>query len=258
MRLILIGYLFCSFLFAAEVIRVGSDPHFIAASQDLTRQWQVKDRVCVVQNGKEIDCGAVVKSKEKFFIIKLKEGNSLIGRGDKVVIDTRSQKAAALIQPEVTTSTSLSDSMPFHMLSLSGSLGLGFFYPSIHFQRIIDPQVAMGLMPSYLNINTSAKSLSSISLLVTGNYYPDSFFKGIWIQAGAGVAFMSTKSGTMEQQSASFEALATLGYHFQTEMGLVLGIAGGLHYLHDPSFSGLTLNGVGFKPLAILDVGVNF
>lgn len=258
MRLLLIGCFVCSLLFASEVIRVGSDPHFIAASQDLTRQWQVKDRVCVIRNAKEIDCGSVVKAKEKFFIIKLREGISSIVRGDKVVLDTHSQKAPTLIQPEVTTSTSLIDTMPFHMLSLSGSLGLGFFYPSIHFQRIIDPQVAMGLMPSYLNMNTSAKSLSSISILVTGNYYPDDFFKGIWIQTGAGVAFMSTKSGTLEQQSASLQALATLGYHLKTEMGFMLGIAGGIHYLHDPGFSGLTLNGVGFKPLLILDVGVNF
>lgn len=258
MRLVLIGLFFCAGLFAAEVIRVGTDPHLIAASQDVTRQWQVKDRVCVVQNGKEIDCGTVVKAKEKFFIVKLKDGNSSIGRGDKVIPDVRSQKAAALIQPEVMASTVLTDSLPFHLLSLSGSLGLGFFYPSIHFQRIVDPQIAIGVMPSYLSIKTSQKTLSSVSLLITGNYYPDEFFKGVWVQAGAGVAFMSTKNGTLEQQSASLEVLATLGYRLKTEMGLILGVAGGIQYLHDPNFSGLTLNGVGFKPLVILDAGVNF
>ena len=36
-------------LFAAEVIRVGSNPKIIAISQEITRLWKVSDRVCILQ-----------------------------------------------------------------------------------------------------------------------------------------------------------------------------------------------------------------
>ncbi len=258
MRRWLLILLLSNILIGAEVLRVGSDLRLIAVTHDLTRRWQVNDRVCVVQESKELDCGVVIKSKEKFSIVKLKEGSSQIARGNKVVSDVRSQKPVALLSSEPVPTTLLVEPLTFHLLSVGGSIGPKFFYPSLHFQRIIDPQIAVGIMPSYLNINASTKTLSSISVLLTGNYYPSEFFKELWIQGAMGLAFMSTSSGTIEQQSASFQALATVGYRLKTELKIVLGIAGGFQYLNDPKFSGLTLNGVGFKPVLVLDAGVNF
>jgi len=246
-------------LTAAEVLRVASDARTVAISHDITRKWQVNDRVCVLQNEQELDCGIVVKSKDNFSIVKLKIGSSQIARGDRVVSDTRVQKPAALIHPETLQTSNLGDNnSPFHLLSVGGSLGPGFLYPSLHFQRLVEPEISVGIMPSYLNIKSSNKTLSSISVLLTGNYYPKEFFKELFIQLALGLAFMSTSTGTVEQQQASFQSLLTAGYRVSTKFGIVLGFAAGIQYLQDPKFSGLNLNGVGLKPVIVLDAGVHF
>lgn len=258
MRLLFITFLFSQSLIGAEVLRVGSNLRLIAISQDTLRQWKVNDRVCVLQNGKPIDCGTVIKSKENYSLVRLKEGSSLISRGDKVVFDVATKKPVVLFQADPITPLSLVPPSPFHLLSIGGSIGPGFFYPSLHFQRIIDPQIALGVMPGYLNITASPKTVSSISLLFTGNFYPSEFFKGLWIQGAIGFAFISSRNGTVEQQATSLEALATVGYQTKLEIGIVVGIAAGVQYLTDPEFTGITLNGVGVKPIVIFNVGVNF
>ena len=258
MKWVVFILLFSQWLFAAEVIRVGSDSRLIGISHDLTRRWQKNDRVCVVQDGKEVVCGTVIKAKEKFCIVKLKEANNSIGRGDKVVSDTRPQKSTALISSPISSPLSLVESPPFHLVSMGGTLGPGVVYPYIHFQRIIDPRFAIGVLPSYLNIKSDTKSLSSIAVMITGNFYPDEFYKGLWIKGGLGLSFMSTNSGAIEQQASSIQALLTGGYRFKLDSGFNFGLGGGFQYLQDPEFSGLKLNGVGFKPIVLFDVGVNF
>jgi len=258
MKLLLLILLTSHLLLGAEVLRVSNNLTMIAITHDLTRRWQVKDRVCVLQNNKEIDCGVVVKTKENFSIVKLKTGSSIIARGDKVILEARYQKPAELIQPESLQNNPITESSSFHLLSTGGSLGPGIFYPYLHLQRIVDPEFAIGVMPSYLNITTSSKKLSSISVLLTVAYFPEKFFKGFFAEVAAGLAFMSTSSGTLEQQAASFQSLVTGGYRIKTDFGVAFGGALGVQYLHDPEFSGLTLKGVGVKPIVVLDVGVNF
>lgn len=258
MKLWFLTLTLANLLWGAEVLRVSSNLRMVAISHDITRRWQVQDRVCVLQNNKEIDCGVVVKTKENFSIVKLKTGSSQIARGDKVISDVKYQKPAELIQPENFQNNPLSDSSSFHLLSVGGSLGPGIFYPYLHFQRIIDPEFAVGVMPSYLNITTSSKKLSSISVMLTAAYFPQKFFKDFFAQGAAGLSFMTTSSGTLEQQATSLHALILGGYKIKTDFGLVFGGAAGLQYLNDPEFSGLTLKGVGFKPIIVFDIGVNF
>ena len=100
MRLLFITFLFSQSLLGAEVLRVGSNLRLIAISQDTLRQWKVNDRVCVLQNGKPIDCGTVIKSKENFSLVRLKEGSSLISRGDRVVFDVAIKKPVVLFQAD--------------------------------------------------------------------------------------------------------------------------------------------------------------
>lgn len=251
--------LLCSWsLFGAEVLKVSSNAKLLAVSHDLTRRWQVNDKLCVMKNDKPEVCGTVIKVKEKFCILKLKKENNLIARGDKVVFEVSEKKAVILVQPEVVSSVPAVLSDPFHLLSIGGAVGLQIIYPSLHFQRIIEPVFSLGFMPSYLNIQSSTKTLTSVSLLATFNFYPKEFFKEFWIMAAGGIAIMSTVSGGVEQQAAPFQSLLTIGYRFKLNQQFVIGVAGGVQYLKDPKFVGLDLNGTGFQPLGLADFGVNF
>jgi hypothetical protein len=251
--------LLCSWsLFGAEVLKVSSNAKLLAVSHDLTRRWQLNDKLCVIKNGKSEVCGTVIKVKENFSILKLKKENTLIARGDKVVFEVPEKKAVILVQPEIISDTSAVPSDPFHLLTIGGAVGLRIAYPSLHFQRIIEPNFSFGFMPSYLNIQSSSKTLTSVSLLATFNFYPKEFFKGFWVMAAGGVAIMSTASGNTEQQAAPFQAVLTIGYRFKLNQQLIIGVAGGVQYLKDPKFLNLAVNGTGFQPLVLADFGVNF
>jgi hypothetical protein len=258
MKFILFFIFFTEFLLGAEVLRVSSNSQMIAITQEVNRPWQINDRICVIQNGSKVDCGVVIKTKEKYSIVKLKNGSSLIGRGDQVILENRQNKPSLLISAEPLPVESNSEKTPFHLLSLGGTLGPGVFYPDLHFQRIIEPELAVGFMPAYINITSSAQTLSSVSLLATANYYPKEFYRKWWIHGAMGLAFMSTQTGTVQQQSAAFQALLAGGYRFKLDVGINVGVAVGFQYIHDPNFVGLTLNGVGLKPVILLDAGVNF
>ena len=258
MKLIFLISLVSGVVWGAEVIKVGSDSRMVAVSHDVTRRWQLNDKLCVVKDGKEFACGNVIRVKENFCILRLKEGSESIARGDKVIASTPIKKPAILVEPEIVTSSLPITKEPFHLLTLSGTVGLSFLYPSLHFQRIVEPEFALGVMPSYLNINSSTKSLNSISILLTGNFYPKGFFKELWIMVAGGLAFMSSSTGSIEKQSTELQVLLTGGYRFKLDIGVVVGLAAGFQYLGDPEFSSLNLKGTGFKPLVLVDFGVNF
>lgn len=70
--------LLCSWsLFGAEVLKVSSNAKLLAVSHDLTRRWQVNDKLCVMKNDKPEVCGTVIKVKENFCILKLKKETNL-------------------------------------------------------------------------------------------------------------------------------------------------------------------------------------
>lgn len=263
-RLIFI-LLFSTTAFSAEVLRVGSSQTLVSISHDLTRKWKENDAVCIYQDGKELVCGVVLKSSEQLAIVKLNQSSNLVARGDSVrwapASEVRRKEAptrkpaAQLLQSVETDSSSR---VYYHNLSGGFSVGSGFYFPMIHFQRMVHPQFAIGVMPSYVSVSTGNGSLSAFGALVTGNYYSQEYFRGLWVQIGGGLDFFSVTTGTVEQQATSFVGLATIGWRGYWDLGFNIGVAGGLQYLKDPGFSSITLSGSNVQPLVLLDIGFNF
>lgn len=258
MRLLLLIAIFSGATFAAEVLKVASNNRLVAVSHDLTRRWQVNDKLCVVREGKEIACGVIIKVKEKFGILRLKEENNSIGRGDKVVANVPNKAPSILVGSDTSSTPVDLDHSPFYLISLGGTVGPNIAYPSLHLQRIVDPLFSIGLLPSYLSIEASNKAFSSVSLLASFNFYPKEFFREFWIMGALGVAFMSTSLSNVEQQATVLQFLLTGGYRIQLGGGVLIGVGGGLQYLKDPNFSGISIKGTGFKPIFTADIGVNF
>lgn len=83
---LLVAVLLGGVALGAEVKRVGKDNKNIAISHDETRHWQAPDRVCILQQAKEIACGVVVKSAAKGAIVRLDRPSFDVLVGDKVTI----------------------------------------------------------------------------------------------------------------------------------------------------------------------------
>lgn len=269
--------------FAAEVVQIGNSNSVAAVSHDPFRRWEMGDSVCVYQGGRELSCGNIVKVTDSAGILRLQSPNSMVKKG---LIVRLSKSAVAKPLPAETSfntfekrpnpntpytpqrkpSALLLQSVPkekeasnlYHNLSGGFSVGNGFYFPLIHFQRAVNPQIALGIMPSYFSVATGSGTLSALALTATANYYGHDFFRGLWLQGGLGASFLSTTNAGVEQQATSFMTILTVGWRGYWDLGLNIGVCGGIQYLNDPNFNNVRLSGSGLQPLALIDVGINF
>lgn len=255
--------LLCRDSFAAEVLRVGSSQRVVAVSHD-TRRWAMGDRACFYQNNEEIVCGRVALSTASHAVVKLEEPNALIARGDKARLislqtETRrvesSRKPAALIE-----SNEKLETPPTYLHNFSGgvTVGSGFYFPLLHFQRMVTEHIAIGLMPLYSRVSADTGSISALGGYATINYYGNEFFHGLWFQGGAGVYLLSHESATKDEQATCPAFIATAGWRGYWDLGFNVGLAGGFQYLRDPNFTSVKLSGSNLSPMLLVDIGFNF
>jgi hypothetical protein len=244
---------------AAEVLRVGASARVVAISHEPSRPWVVGDRVCIPQSGKEDVCGKVALSNPKHAVVKLDSISTTISRGNRV------RSVAAKIEP-LRRPAALMESnekiegapRPLHNLAAGVSVGAGFYYPFLHFERLVTESLSIGLMPLYSNVTTNSGSITALGGYVTVSYCANEFFQGFWAQGGAGIHLLSYSSGNLEENSTSPAFLATAGWRGYWDLGINIGIAGGLQYFKDPDFSSVRLSGSSLAPLILLDVGFSF
>ena len=275
MRLVLLAILFTVPTIGAEVYQVGTSGTMISITHEVGKKWKENDGVCVIQGWREIVCGVVIKVTDKLAIVKLKNQNNEISRGDKVrfeptaAVNTRAVAPVAAATPaqpdrkpaaKLLQSVTKDDVLKQETYCLSGgfSVGNGFYFPLIHFERMVAPKISVGVMPVYFNVSGEGGSLSSFGGLLTGNYYSLDSFHGLWVSAGGGVHFLSSTVGAIEQQSTSPVFIGTVGWRGSWDLGLNVGVAAGLQYLKDPGFTNMKLSGAGIQPLVLLDLGFAF
>lgn len=247
--------------FGSEVLRVGASQTIIAISHEKFRKWVMNDPVCIFLDEREIACGTVVKVTDAAGLVKLGTPSDLIARGQVARLSAKDtynpqRKPSAILMQSVPKDKE--SSAFYHNLSGGFSVGNGFYFPLLHFQRMISPQIALGIMPSYFSVSTGSGTLSAFATAVTANYYGHDFFRGLWIQSGLGVSFLSTSAAAGEQQATSFLTLLTVGWRGYWDLGFNIGVCAGIQYLNDPNFNTVRLSGAGLQPLALIDVGFNF
>ena len=283
MRALAFFFIFLTgYSYSAEVMRVGASLTIVAVSHDYFRKWAIGDPLCIFTGNTELACGTVVKVSSTAGIVKLDAPNNSVARGQLVRLTKRENTnplmnilsksppgvppAVAAKPPERKPSAVLLQSVPkdgnastyYHNFSGGVSVGNGFYFPLLHFQRALVPQFALGIMPTYFSVSTEAGSISALSAIGTANFYGNDFFRGLWVQLGGGAAFLSTSGISGDQQSTSLVSLLTVGWRGYWDLGLNIGVCGGFQYLHDPNFTSVRISGSGLQPLALVDVGINF
>ena len=251
---------------AAELLRIGKDNVNIAVSHDAARQWAPRDRACVLQHGREIACGTVVKVSPKGAIVRLDAANYDVLAGDRVTGKGKAQgrDMSSVETPAMNSvATHAADEALTLDLSVGAFMGLSFVAPSISLAYAFNPHWAVGISgfffskTSATNTNTSTSSMGGLASI---HYYSAGTFRGIWGQVGAGMTTFSTStSGTLNESGAALFGLGTVGYRHHFSQGLnVGGGVGGQFYL-DPGFATEgAIDSMGFAPIATLDVSWNF
>lgn len=253
--------LICAGARASEVLRVGKDMTNIAVTHDPTRQWMPKDRVCILQRAREVVCGVVVRSTAKGAIVRLDTANYDVVAGDKVM-----GKFQATPEPSKSGGTTLLNSVgnnpdsEVHLFNVTGGVNVGtsFFYPVVSFALAVAPNWSLGISGMFLTASSDPVYLTAFGGYATVNYYSQEYFRGLWIQAGAGMTFFSVTDGVQDESTASFTGIITGGWRGYWDLGLNIGVGAGLQYISTPDLLLISPNASGIRPMIVVDVGFNF
>ncbi len=241
---------------AAEVIAVSSGKKNVAVSHESLGKWAADDRACIVQNETDVVCGTITKTTAKGAIVKLDTFFEGLSIGDKVRKSGSSRRLAA---ETVETFNTQFNARDFDLTAGLG-VGLSFFYPMLHFQVGLGKHFALGVEPFLYKASGGTTSISAVGAMLTANYYGAPYFRGLWICLGAGINSLSVEDPTffISEKASTTTGVFTVGYRARWAKGLNAGIAGGVQYLSNPSFTTIALTSVGIQPLLSLDFGLNF
>jgi hypothetical protein len=253
-------FLFSGQLFASEVLRVGKDAFNFAITHDDSRQWKVKDRVCVLQRAREIACGSVVKVAVKGAIVRLDQPNYDILAGDRVVSKYQAEPSGKSAAAPLIDSVPESEESEWHVLNvaLGGVAGTNFFYPVVNFQVAVVPTVSLGLTGFFFNYSNELNTLLAFGGMATVNYYSQEYFRGFWVQLGGGLAAISVSGASPPESATTFAGLATVGWRGYWDLGFNIGVGAGLQLIGDPALQNTVLTSAGLKPIVVLDIGLSF
>lgn len=255
--------LICAGARASEVLRVGKDMTNIAVTHDPTRQWMPKDRVCILQRAREVVCGVVVKSTAKGAIVRLDTANYDVMAGDKVMgkfQPTPAEPPSSGGGTALLNSVGSSSESDAHLFNVAGGVNVGtsFFYPVLSFAMAVAPNWSIGLSGMFLTASSDPVYLTAFGGYATVNYYSQEYFRGLWIQAGAGMTFFSVSDGVTDESAASFTGLVTAGWRGYWDLGLNIGVGAGLQYISTPDLFLISPNAAGVRPMIVVDLGFNF
>lgn len=281
-RLISLIMILCVGLEAAEVLRVGRSQKVIAISQDRVRPFRKGDRICVISE--ERVCGVILKAARRGAIVRLEKAGTFVSRGDLVELQggkTRPSRRAtrrsvprppeavaappsrAVRRPsaKLLDSTQMSDGAknpPSFNLSGGISAGFTYFYPMVHMQFGLSSYLSVGMMPLYYKASVEDSSVQAFGGMITLNYHGNEYFRGFWAQLAAGFQSFTATTLSSEESGSGLSVLATAGWRGYWDLGLNVGVGAGFQFVKDPEFANAEIGITGFRPVVVLDVGVNF
>lgn len=254
------GWLLCiavSSVHCAEVLKVGSSQKVIAIGHLGTRPWEVSDYICIYRGASEIGCGSVIKTTTESAIVRMEAQAAPVLIGDEVRAAASGRKPATLLLN--TASADQNAKVQNNNLTGGISAGASFFFPILHYQRALSPSVAVGLMPLYFQYSPQQDlEAGAFGFFLTGHYYFNQFFRGVWAQVGMGSLFYSTKNVEVRNKGTAFASLTTVGWRGYWDLGLNIGVAAGAQFVTDPEIPDVDIKYTGIQPIVLVDVGFNF
>lgn len=255
---------------ASSVLKVGGSQRAVAVSQDGARPFRVGELVCIYRRIVKLDCGKVVRAGRNMAIVGLRRKNPSLARGNEVLRQdpatftgpvANSSPPPLMRRPAATLIDSQSppDEGPtVNNLSAGLSTGLSFFFPILHFERAIGETFALGLMPLYFSTSTTTASATAFGGFGTLSYYGEQYFRGLWLQLGVGAYSLSANNLATSESSISPSVLGTVGWRSSWALGLNVGVALGVQWVSDPSFTSTDIKISGLHPVVQIDLGWAF
>lgn len=249
---------------AADVLKVMTDPTEIEVTQSRdTHTFLPKDYLCVWRGDEEIACGIVKEILPKSAVIKLDFQKRNVKSGDKVYFAGNRYPAVAarsdnsIIEMD-TSGKYRRRKYPFE-LSVGYIGSTNYQFPFAHFQGMVATSWAVGLQSQLATKRIAAGQLKVTSGILTVNYYGSSYFRGLWLQAGAGMGYLQIdKTAGGNESGTALVGVGTLGGRFGLFGGVNLGVGVGAQYLSQPSTLSVTLDFPTWQAVGTIDIGINF
>lgn len=259
MALILVGsFAICAD--AAEVLEVGKNSRQLAISQSKdTRSFAPRDYLCVWHSDEPVACGTVIEVLAKGAVLRLDYAKEPVRKGDKVYFAGTRHPAFATTEEEKVIEAEEAPKpwkrkYPFD-LTAGLQLTSGYTFPMLLFQGLVSPHWTVGLGAQYVSQGTGVGNAKGYGAMLTANYYGSRYFRGIWLQMGAGLLFVSPFAGGTTVSVAT--GLATLGVRFKVVGKMNLGIGVGAQYISQSSTS-IRIPGTAIQAMGTADLGFNF
>lgn len=243
-------------LAASTVIAVGKNHKSIALTHD-TRggKWAIDDRVCVIQSRKPVVCGTVRKSSASGALAVLDTTFDNIAPGDEIQRQAGTRSVAASL---IETSTAPGRRSRRFSLTAGVDVGTTFFFPMIHAQLWIIPELAVGLRPSFFTGSAPQGSVTAFGGSATVSYYSRGYYRGLWLQGAGGLFVVSADpSMGMRENATAPTTFATVGYRGVWK-GINMGFGTGVFYMSESNIAMLKVRAGGVHPLFVADAGYVF
>lgn len=258
--------------FAAQVLQIGSSQKIVAVSADVNRPWHVDDEVCFSRGVTKLGCGVVTKAMAKGAIVKLLGSFTKLEKGDTVQLSDLetigSSKAAARKlsskePPPVISAKETVAKGPTNRFNWDLSIGAGasrnYYFGQGQIQFGLGNHLSIGNLFMISDASLGDIGVTTLSALLTLNYYSREPFRGIWVQAGAGPQLYGAQVGGTIESAYTLATLLTVGWRGKFEFpALNVGIGVGAMYITTPKTNIIGQVTANFQPTILFDLGWNF
>jgi len=211
-----------------EIIGINKRAKQVSFSMDGSMTWTAKDWLCAFYQKKAVLCGEVVDVSSEKINIRVREVRGKVSRGMIVQLSRVSRQTASHSTSE---SVSRPSGAPTWDVGAGVVSGLNYFFPIVHFQRVITNKIALGVMPLYVNYSGEDSSVKALGGFVTASYYlTQSPFKDFFVTAGAGMYSISATVGTDEESHSNPAVLLTGNWRGQPFSSIPIDVSAGVGF----------------------------
>lgn len=206
-----------------------------------SRSLKIQQRICVYKKEGLVGCGRVNELYANSAILIMDNDVTPPVRTSYVQLKAMVASEKANIDKTVPSSTeevtNTYGSASARSVSISAGMnaGLNYYYPSLHLQVAISRSFSLGLSPMYGSYKNDGNEVTGYGGYFTIGYYHTHWvFRGLEFEGGIGIFDITAKNPTIEASTSAVAGKFTVGWRGRGlwDLGLDLGVAGGLQYIH--------------------------
>jgi hypothetical protein len=275
----------------SEVVSVNNKEKTLMITHDNSNPWTLDDRVCVIQEDKDIACGIVVSVDSELATVKLLSQTEEIAqataqdssgeyiqltfdypnpkKGDSVrLVDKNPASAIRQLSSELKKgnefggekiSSNIYDHLAVTPAFVPESIllgGINFIFPTVEYQQTTTEHSSVGVSPIFMNYPVSDGTIKGTGCFVNFHHYSQGHFSGYWLKTGLGLYGLSYKYKGKEDDNVVPAITASFGKRIFKNEHLNFGFAAGGQYLFASTKVGMSFSR--FIPSLILDIGFAF